>query len=971
MAETIKGINVVIGAETTGLSKALSDVNKKARDIQSELRQVERLLKVDPKNTELLAQKQKLLGDAIANTREKLERLRAVQEQVNEQFQRGEISEAQYRAFQREVVKTEQELKKLEERLKSMEPAVKSLGERMQEAGDKLKKVGERMTDIGKNLSTKVTAPLAGLGAVIAKTGMDFEAAMSEVAAISGATGDDLAALEAKAKEMGATTKFSASEAAEALKYMAMAGWSTQQMLDGLPGVLNLAAASGEELGTVSDIVTDALTAFGMQAADAAQFADILAAASSNANTNVGMMGETFKYVAPVFGSLGYTAEDAALAIGLMANAGIKASQAGTALRGAVTRMVKPTGDAAELMEQLGIKLTDTQGNMLPFRDVMDQLRASFSKLTAEQQAQYASTIFGREAMSGMLAIINASEEDYQKLAAAIDNSTGAAEKMAKQMQDNLKGRLTELKSAIEGVALQLYEHMKPALESIVAAVKQVVDWFAKLPSGVQQVIVIIAALVAVIGPLLLALGMFAASLGSIISFIGTLGPAIAGIAGPVGIAIAAIALLATAAYLIIENWEPIKEFFSNLWESTKNVFSAAWEWIKGFFAEWGPTILAIIAPVIGIPLLIYQHWEEIKKFFVEIWDSIVTFLSNTWENIKNMAKNAFESILNVIKPILDGYKTFFSGIWDAIKNIFAGALLLIIDLVTGDFKNLKKDAEAIWNNLKDAFGRIWEGIKQVFSESLNLIKQILATTWNNIKTTAETAWNQFKTTVSNIIRTTVNWIKNTWDNLLAWFRRLPGTLYTIGSDMFNRMREAVVTTVKNVKDAIIKGITEAIDWIKTLPSQLKQLGKDMIQGLIDGIKSMVGKVGDAVKSIADKVTDGLRDFLKISSPSRVMMKLGEDTGEGFIRGLERKITSIRREAAEMAAAITGAFGGLSAPRASAAAVGGGGVTNINLEGLFNGATIVVRNDDDIRQLAREIWSMTQQAQRGLGGVRG
>src|SRR5690606_17105929 len=273
------------------LSKALNDVNKRARDIQSELRQVERLLKIDPKNTELLAQKQKLLGDAIANTREKLERLRAVQEQVNEQFQRGEISEGQYRAFQREVVKTEQELKKLEERLKSMEPAVKSLGERMKESGDKLKQVGERMSDIGKNLSAKVTAPLAGLGAVIAKTGMDFEAAMSEVAAISGATGDDLAALTAKAKEMGSTTKFSASEAAEALKYMAMAGWSTQQMLDGLPGVLNLAAASGEELGTVSDIVTDALTAFGMQAADAARFADILAAASSNANTNVGMMG--------------------------------------------------------------------------------------------------------------------------------------------------------------------------------------------------------------------------------------------------------------------------------------------------------------------------------------------------------------------------------------------------------------------------------------------------------------------------------------------------------------------------------------------------------------------------------------------------------------------------------------------------------------------------------------------------------
>lgn len=227
---------------------------------------------------------------------------------------------------------------------------------------------------------------------------------------------------------------------------MAMAGWDTQQMLEGLPGVLSLAAASGEDLGTVSDIVTDAMTAFGMQASEAARFADILAAASSNANTNVGMLGESFKYVAPVFGSLGYSAEDAALALGLMANAGIKASQAGTALRGAITRMMKPSKDAATAMDELGLKLTDAEGNMLPFRDVMDQLRSTFANLTAEQQAQYAATIFGQEAMSGMLAIINASEEDYNKLAKAIDNSTGAADRMAKQMQDNLKGRLTELK---------------------------------------------------------------------------------------------------------------------------------------------------------------------------------------------------------------------------------------------------------------------------------------------------------------------------------------------------------------------------------------------------------------------------------------------------------------------------------------------------------------------------------------------
>ena len=457
MAGKIKGITIEIGGDTQKLNKALEDVNKKTRDVQSELRQVERLLKLDPGNTDLLAQKQKLLAEAVENSREKLNRLKTAQEQVNEQFRKGEINEEQYRAFQREVVKAEQELAKFEKQLRETSITAEQVGKKLQDAGKK-------MTDMGKNLSMKVTAPIVAAGAAATKLGMDFEAAMSEVGAISGATGEDLAKLEALAKEMGATTKFSASEAAEGLKYMAMAGWDTQQMLDGLPGVLSLAAASGEDLGRVSDIVTDALTAFGMQASEAGEFADILAAASSNANTNVGMLGESFKYVAPVFGSLGYSADDAALALGLMANAGIKASQAGTALRGAISRLVKPTGNAATAINELGLKLTDAEGNMLPFRDVMDQLRFAFANLTAEQQAQYAATIFGQEAMSGMLAIINASEADYNKLASAIDNSAGAAQRMAKEMQDNLKGRLTELKSALEGVALQLYDNLQPAL---------------------------------------------------------------------------------------------------------------------------------------------------------------------------------------------------------------------------------------------------------------------------------------------------------------------------------------------------------------------------------------------------------------------------------------------------------------------------------------------------------------------------
>lgn len=288
------------------------------------------------------------------------------------------------------------------------------------------------------------------------KTYMDFEAQMKKVQAISGASGSEFEALTAKAKEMGATTQFSATEAGQALEYMAMAGWKTDDMLSGISGIMDLAAASGEDLGKVSDIVTDALTAFGLKASDSAHFADVLAAASSNSNTNVGMMGETFKYVAPIAGALGYSAEDTAVAIGLMANAGIKGSDAGTALRATMTRLVDPPKDAAQALEALGISVRNSDGTMKPFMQTMKELRSKFSGLSQAEKAQMASSIAGQEAMSGFLAIVNASDSDFDKLTDSIYNADGAAAKMAATMNDNLKGDLKALSSVWESFQLEI-----------------------------------------------------------------------------------------------------------------------------------------------------------------------------------------------------------------------------------------------------------------------------------------------------------------------------------------------------------------------------------------------------------------------------------------------------------------------------------------------------------------------------------
>lgn len=343
----------------------------------------------------------------------------------------------------------------------------------------------KKVSSIAKTgIATTVTAisgmstALAGVAGYSIKVGSSFEAGMSKVQAVSGASNEQLQRLNDKAKEMGATTKFSATEAADAMNYMAMAGWKTEDMLNGIDGIMNLAAASGEDLATTSDIVTDALTAFGLTAQDSTHFADVLAAASSNANTNVSMMGETFKYVAPVAGSLGYSAEDCAVAIGLMANSGIKASQSGTALRSMFSRLAKPSKEVKEAMEKLNISLTDSHGNMKSLDTLMGDLRNSFSGLSESEKAEMASSLAGQEAMSGLLAIVNASDADFNKLKDAIYGADGASAKMAETMQDNLQGKITITKSTIEGLGIKIYEEiedpMKEAAEGTTDSVEQI-----------------------------------------------------------------------------------------------------------------------------------------------------------------------------------------------------------------------------------------------------------------------------------------------------------------------------------------------------------------------------------------------------------------------------------------------------------------------------------------------------------------
>lgn len=540
MADKVKGIEVQIGGDTTPFARSLKTLNSEIRGTQDRLKAVNQALKLDPKNTDLLKQKQKLLADQIGTTKEKLDKLKQSQQELSAKYEAGEIDKGKFDQMTAKVEKAEAQLKSLEAEAENVR---QNLGNAATHIGDSMQTAGEKIEDVGQKLKVVSAAAAAALTAIVGVT-MDFDSSMSKVAAISGATGEDFDALREKAREMGAETKFSASEAADAMGYMAMAGWKTEDMLSGIDGIMNLAAASGEDLALTSDIVTDALTAFGLTAADSGHFADVLAAASSNANTNVSMMGETFKYAAPIAGALGYSIDDVAEAIGLMANAGVKSSQAGTSLRTIMQRLQGTLELSAGAFGDVTIETANADGTMREFGDILGDLRWAFDQMTESEKASAAETLVGKQAMSGFLAIMNAAPADIEKLSSAIANAEGTAAGMAEVMQDNLSGQLTILKSQLSELAISIGDTLMPTIRKIVAKVQEFVDWLNNLDDGTKELIGRILAITAALAPVLIVVGKIVSAIGGVISSIGRLAlnftAFLAGL-GPVGIGIAAV----------------------------------------------------------------------------------------------------------------------------------------------------------------------------------------------------------------------------------------------------------------------------------------------------------------------------------------------------------------------------------------------------------------------------------------------
>lgn len=877
MAGRIKGITVEIGGDTTGLEKALKNVNSTIKNTQSQLKDVNRLLKLDPGNTELITQKQRALKDAIGATSEKLETLKQAQEQAKQQLENGDLGQDKYDALQREIIETEQELRRLQEEAASTSVALSKIDQ----AGKKMEAFGDSVTSAGQKIMPASMA-VAGLGAAAVKTAADFDTSMSKVAAVSGATGDDLDALRDKAREMGAKTKFSASEAADAMNYMAMAGWKTGDMLEGIEGIMNLAAASGEDLATTSDIVTDALTAFGLTAQDSGHFADILAAASSNANTNVAMMGETFKYCAPIAGALGFSAEDTAQAIGLMANAGIKSTQAGTALRTIMNNLageVKITGSA---LGEVTIATTNTDGSMRDLSDILSDCRGAFSQLSESEQAAAAEALVGKNAMSGFLALMNAGDADIEKLSSSIDHCSdtfvktvdgaiipmsqaleegvewieeynGVSEKMAAVMQDNLGGQLTILKSQIQELAISFGEMLMPAIRTIVSKVQAFVDKLNNMSESQRKAVLTIGLIIAALGPLLVILGTVISRVGVAMQgfvklatgvkklgvavkagtgIFGKLGAALGGISAPILAVIAVIAVLVAA--------------FKHLWDTNeefRNAITAIWNGIVS-------KIQAFCQGIVDRLNALGFEFGSIVDVLKSLWDGLCQFLAPVFEAAFSVVSTVLGSVLNVITGLLDvfiglftgnwsqlwdGVKEIFSGVWDAITGLFDTALNLLKSLAEVVFGWFGTTWESVWTGIKSFFETIWNGIVAFFTgiwntivstvtAQINAVKTAVTTVFNAIKTTATTIWNGIKTAISTVVDGIKSKVSSAFESVKSTVTSLFNGIKNTATSVWNGIKTAIVTPIEAARDKIRSALNAVSGFFSGLKLQLPHI---------------------------------------------------------------------------------------------------------------------------------------------------
>ena len=923
MANRIKGITVEIGGDTTGLDKALKSVNSSIRTTQTNLKDVNKLLKLDPSNTELLAQKQNLLKDAIGSTKEKLDALKSAQEQAKQQMENGDLGKDKYDALQREILETEQELQRLQQEAVNSNAALAKI----EEVGTKMERVGGKISDVGTKM-IPVTAAVAGLGTAAVKTTADFDSAMSQVQATMGITKDSMSQVDGQsvntvdklrelAKQMGSETAFSASECAQALNYLALAGYDTQQMCDTLPTVLNLAAAGDIDLASASDMVTDAMSALGMGVSESEKMVDQMAKTASTTNTSVAQLGEGILTIGATAKSIRGGTAELNTALGILANNGIKGAEGGTHLRNVILSLQNPTDGAAKTMKQLGVEVYDSEGNMRSLNDILGDLNISMDGMTSADKSNIIASIFNKTDLASVNALLANTGNTWDSLQQNILDSGGAAQQMADTQLDNLSGQITILKSAVEGLAISFGEALMPIIRNVVEKIQAFVDKLNSMDESQRNTIIRIAALVAAIGPLLIILGKTISTVGSamkgfstLAKGIGNLGVKIAGSSGSISGLMSAIGAAAGPILAIVAVIAVLVAAFKHLWDTNeefRTAITAIWDGIVSKIQEFVNGIKERLS-ALGI------DFTDFVNTLKSIWNGFCELLAPIFEGAFSAVSAILGTVLDVITGILDvfiglftgnwsqlwtGVQEIFSGIWDGITGIFSAAIDMIkgiADTILGWFgtswnevwTSVSTTFKNIWNGITSFFSDVWETIKKVVKTGILFIGSLLDAAWNIITLPFQFIWENCKDTVISVWNT----IKSTVSTVIKAVADVISTVLGTIKNVFTTIWDAVSTKVSTIVNAIKSVITTVFNAIKTVTSTVWNGIKSVISTVVDGVKSKVTSVFNAVSSTVTSVWNSLKSTAStVWSGIKTAIVTPIEAAKNTIKGLVDKIT--------------------------------------------------------------------------------
>lgn len=806
-----------------------------------------------------------------------------------------------------EMKETEAQLRQLNQTIEQQATAWGQLQTKLNETGQRLQDVGNNLQSSGAQIAASFGVASAAIGGALGsavKKSADFEAQLSRVGAVADATPAELEKLKQAALDLGATTSKSATEVAQGMEIMGQMGYSTNQILAAMPGVIAAAEASGEDMALVADTVSAALNSFGLEASEASRVADVLAQAANDSAAGIQDMQYTFKYAAPVAKSLGISLEELAAATEIMANNGIRGEQAGTTLRGALIRLSDPPKEAREALAELGIQVTDSQGRMLPFGDIIGQLSEKTKNMSNAQKLAALSTIFGTEAASGMLTVIEAGPQKLDSLTKSLQNSSGASKEAAEKMKNNLKGALEELGGAIETAQISIGDALAPAIRVVAEAIQGLFNAFNSLPTGMQRFIAIGAAISAVLLGIVASIGIVLSIIGTAMQGFGALASVMAGAGGMAGVFSSAIAVIT------------------------------------------GPVGIAIgaIAGLVAIGVVLYKNWDEIKAF-----------LSATWEGIKATAVVVWDGLKTYFTRISNIYKTIFSTMWEGIKTV----------VIT------------VWQGLKTAATAIFEGIKVYFTTVLNIYKTIFLTVWNTIKTTVVGVWDGLKTAATTIFNAIASFLSNVWNGIKTSISNIVSSLSSTVQNTFNSLRSAISNIFGGVRDTLIS-IWEGIkNTARNWASSFVEIGKDLLRGIWNGMSSMADWLWDKVRSMLSGLTNKIKDFFGIRSPSRLFAEYGGYLSQGLAIGITDNAKLAENSVVDMAKRVAKAgqqIGNIALPSIKPAAIQHFIETNVvgNVDASSGGPTIiienmVVRNDEDIYSISRELYSLTQSSRKARG----